>query len=86
MGPNPLIPSSPAAGYAPSSPRFEWVFATETWGRFIVKVSAPQLLELAGKVLVSHVWSEKPINHHGPVMELLLRSPLIEQKHIFDAY
>jgi hypothetical protein len=36
--------------------------------------------------LVRHVWSEKPIHHHGPVMELLLRSSLVEQKHVFYAY
>ncbi len=76
----------PAAGYAPSSPRFGWVFATETCNRFIVKISVPQPHGLDCEVLVCHVWSEKPVNHYGPVMELLLRSLLIERKHVFDAY
>ena len=73
-------------GYAPGSPRFERVFATETWDRFIVKIFVPQLHGLDCEVLVCHVRSEKPIYHHGPVMELLLRSPLVEQKHVLDAY
>ncbi len=75
-----------AAAYAPSSPRFGWVFATETWDRFKVKVSVPQLQGLDCEVSVCHVWSEKPIHHHSPVMELLLRSSLVEQKHVLDAY
>jgi hypothetical protein len=83
-GANPLL--FPGVVYVPSSPRFGWVFATETWDRFIVKVSVPQLHGLGCKLLIGHVWSEKPIHHHGPVMELLLRSLLVEQKHVFDAY
>ena len=76
----------PGAVYTPGSPRLGWVFATETLDRFVVKVFAPQLHGLGCELLIGQVWGIQPINHHGPVMKLLLRSPLIEQKHVFDAY
>ena len=53
--------------------------------RGIVRVRLPHLRRVFCQLLVRHLMSKQPIHHHRAVMELLLRTRIVKQKHVFHA-